>query len=244
VQVGLKQGKVVIVVKDGPGFYTTRILSVALSELFNLFGEGVDPKMIDKASKSYGFPVGNATLVDEVGIDVAAHISEFLEKELGERCSSKHGIDMLKDFVKNGFTGRKSGKGIYLYQEGVKGSDKQVNPGFQDIVKKYQSPTPANLKNDEETIQWRLALKFINESILCFQEGIIASPTEGDIGAIFGLGFPPMKGGPFKYVDIIGAAKLTEKMKFFEDIYGKSFRACDLLQDHAKDSSKKFYPSK
>lgn len=242
VQVGLKQGKVVIVVKDGPGFYTTRVLAVALAELFNLLQEGVSPKDVDAASKGFGFPVGNATLLDEVGIDVAAHIAEFLSREIGVRASSQAGVPILNDLVKSGFTGRKAGKGLYLYEEGVKGSNRSINPGFNEIINKYKVEPPKLIKNDTETIQWRLAAKFVNESVLCLQEGIVNSPTEGDIGAVFGLGFPPMKGGPFKFVDIYGAQKFVDKMKHFEQIYGESFRPCDLLLQHAKDSSKKFYP--
>jgi enoyl-CoA hydratase/long-chain 3-hydroxyacyl-CoA dehydrogenase len=146
VQVGLRQGKVVIVVKDGPGFYTTRVLAVALAELFNLLQEGVEPKDVDRASKSFGFPVGNATLLDEVGIDVASHIAAFLSRELGERASSKAGLPILNDLVKNGFTGRKSGKGLYLYEPGVKGSDRAVNPGFYDIINKYKVNPPSQIK--------------------------------------------------------------------------------------------------
>lgn len=242
VQVGLKQGKVVIVVKDGPGFYTTRILSVASAELFNLLQEGVDPKEIDRASKAFGFPVGNATLLDEVGVDVADHIAKFLSRELGESASSKAGIPILENMVANGFCGRKTGKGVYLYEEGVKGSDRQVNPGFYDIIDKFKISAPAGITNDTETIQWRLAAKFINESVLCLQEGILSNPTEGDIGAIFGLGFPPSKGGPFKFCDIYGADKIVEKLQHFEKIYGASFRPCDMLLDYAKNS-KKFYDS-
>ncbi len=98
-------------------------------------------------------------------------------------------------------------------------------------------------RNDIETIQWRLASKFINEAVLCLQEGIVASPTEGDIGAIFGLGFPPSKGGPFKFCDIYGAGKIVDKLKHFEQIYGESFRPCEMLMEQARDPSKKFYKS-
>jgi len=241
VQVGLKQGKVVIVVKDGPGFYTTRILSIASAELFNIFQEGVTPQQIDAASKAFGFPVGNATLLDEVGVDVAAHIADYLGKALGASATSRAGVPILNDMVAAGFNGRKAGKGVYLYEAGVKGKDRRVNPGFTEIIGNYKLAAPVGITNDVETIQWRLASKFINEAVLCLQEGILSNPTEGDIGAVFGLGFPPMKGGPFKFIDLYGANKIVDKLKHFEQVYGPSFKTCDMLLDHAKDSSRRFY---
>ncbi|CEG37555.1 fatty acid oxidation alpha mitochondrial [Plasmopara halstedii] len=233
---GLRQGKTAIVVKDVPGFYVNRCLGPYIAETLALVADGVDPETLDKLITKWGLPVGPITLADEVGLDVAYHVNQTLSKALGVRMNGGD-AKLFEEMIAKGFLGKKSGKGFFVQPSNGKKAKKILNADATNIVKKFQKE---DRKLSEEDTVNRLISRFVNEAVLCVQDEIIESPLEGDIGAVFGIGFPPFIGGPFRYVDKVGSAKFTEMMQRYADQYGPQFAPAPLLQDMAK-TNKKFH---
>ncbi|MEI6608532.1 MAG: 3-hydroxyacyl-CoA dehydrogenase NAD-binding domain-containing protein [Deltaproteobacteria bacterium] len=230
---GIAQGKTCIVVKDGPGFYTTRILAPMLNEVIFLLEEGAIPNDVDRAMRQFGYPVGPVALIDEVGIDVGAHVGEQLGKMFAAR--GMQSSDAFPKLIAKDYKGKKNKKGFYLYEGKKKKGQKLPNEEVYALL----GGAPRK-KFETELIQQRVSLMMINEALICLQEGIISCPRDGDIGAVFGLGFPPFEGGPFRYIDSIGTSRVMGKLESLEKIYGKRFKPPQILKDMAQ-SGKRFY---
>lgn len=230
--IGIKQGKTVIVVNDGPGFYTTRILAPMLNEAVLLLEEGGNIQQIEQVMQEFGYPVGPYALMDEVGIDVCAHVTDVLSKMFAKRgaeASSK-----ITELFEAGYKGRKNKTGFYQYHDS-KRKKKNVNPSVYSFFGGVNRKTI-----DKDEIQQRLSWMMINEAAYCLQEEILSSPRDGDLGAILGLGFPPFLGGPFRFMDSIGIKKALTDLKSLESKFGKRFKAAKIIQDYEK-KGKLFY---
>lgn len=231
VSLAKKQGKTAIVVGDSAGFYVNRILAPYINEAARclLAGEPVDH--IDNALVNFGFPVGPVQLLDEVGIDVGTKIGPILVEAFGERFAAPSGFDaVLQDDRK----GRKNGKGFYLYgQKGRGAKKKQVDPSVYRLL----NVTPKAQQSGEEIAQ-RCVMLMLNEAVRCLDENVIRSARDGDLGAVFGIGFPPFRGGPFRYIDTLGAASVVKTLEQLAQRYGEHFTPCDGLRQRAEQGGR------
>jgi 3-hydroxyacyl-CoA dehydrogenase/enoyl-CoA hydratase/3-hydroxybutyryl-CoA epimerase len=225
VTVGKRLGKTVIVVGDGVGFYTSRILGPYMNEAAWALADGHSVEEIDRSLVRWGFPVGPITLLDEVGIDVAAKVGKIVHGAFGDRVTPPALMDKL---VADGRAGRKNGKGFYLY--GGETGGKKVDPTVYAAL----GLEPRKAGEPSEALAERIALQMVNEALRCLGEGIVRAPRDGDIGAIFGLGFPPFRGGPFRWVQGVGPAAVLGKLEALLSRHGPRFEPAPLLVDMVK----------
>jgi 3-hydroxyacyl-CoA dehydrogenase / enoyl-CoA hydratase / 3-hydroxybutyryl-CoA epimerase len=223
VELGKRQGKTVIVVGDGPGFYTSRILAPYVNEAVMILLEGASVEDIDAALTGFGFPVGPMTLLDEVGIDVGAKVAKVMHGAFGERMPVP---EIMGKVTESGRLGRKNGKGFYTYGDPKK--KKEVDVTVYDALPGGRK----RKKVDRDEIAERCVLQMVNEAVLTLGEGILRSPRDGDVGAVFGLGFPPFLGGPFRWIDAEGSGRVLERMRRLEGRFGLRFRPAPLLAEH------------
>ncbi|HKN05429.1 MAG TPA: 3-hydroxyacyl-CoA dehydrogenase family protein, partial [Buttiauxella sp.] len=169
----------------------------------------------------FGFPVGPIQLLDEVGIDVGTKIGPILQHAYGDRFAAPQSIAaILNDDRK----GRKNGRGFYLYPGKGSRSKKQVDPAIYTLL----GVSPKGQLAEQEIAE-RCVMMMLNEAARCLDEGVVRSARDGDIGSVFGIGFPPFLGGPFRYMDSRGAGEVVAQLQRLASQYGERFAPCDRL---------------
>ena len=217
--------KTPIVVNDSRGFYTSRVFSTYVREGMELLKEGVKPALIENAAKMAGMPVGPLAVHDEVTIELSYKIMKQTATDLGDAYVSSGADDVVRNFVENlDRKGKRFGAGFYEYPEGGK---KFLWPGLAD---EYPE---AETQPGVAVIQERLLHMQALESARCMEENVVTNAPEGDIGSIFGWGFPPWTGGTLSYIDTIGVEQFVADCERLAAAHGDRFKPSDWLRGRA-----------
>ncbi|MBI3541964.1 MAG: fatty acid oxidation complex subunit alpha FadB [Deltaproteobacteria bacterium] len=231
-------GKTPVVVNDCPGFYINRVLFPYFGGFIRLLRDGVDFQKIDKVMTKFGWPMGPAYLLDVVGIDTAHHANAVMAAAYPDRMSfdGRSAIDVMFDGNRYG---QKNLRGFFVYAPDKKGipqkaEDKTTYELLKPVVKGNGSDV-----SDEEIVD-RMMLPMLIESARCLEEKIIDSPAEADLSLVYGLGFPPFRGGVHRWADQVGVAELVKRAEKYAK-HGKMYEPSSLMLSLAK-SGKKFYP--
>jgi 3-hydroxyacyl-CoA dehydrogenase/enoyl-CoA hydratase/3-hydroxybutyryl-CoA epimerase len=208
-------GKTAIVVRDTPGFYTTRVLGFMLAEAMLLLEEGARIEDVDSAMVKFGWPIGPLALTDEVGLVVARHVGETVAAARG----ITQGPTAVQRLTDAGMQGKRGGRGFYRYE----GKKRTPNPDVYPLI----GLMPGAEWHGEQTAR-RLTLLFVNEAARCLDEGVLRSPAEGDLGAVMGVGFPPFLGGPFRWADSEGVV-LRDDLRRLAERHGERYAPADSL---------------
>jgi 3-hydroxyacyl-CoA dehydrogenase/enoyl-CoA hydratase/3-hydroxybutyryl-CoA epimerase len=227
VELAKQQGKTPIVVKDGAGFYVNRILAPYMNQAAELLLAGEPIEHIDKSLVKFGFPVGPVKLLDEVGIDVGTKIGPILQAQFGDRFASNPGFDKI---LTDGRKGKKNLRGFYDYSGKKPG--KEVDASLYTLL----GITPSS-KLTSEQIAESCVLLMLNEAAMCLHEGVVRNARDGDIGAIFGIGFPPFLGGPFRYMHTLGISQVVARLEHYQGLYGDKFTPAESLVKMAEQGS-------
>ncbi|HCG7094275.1 TPA: fatty acid oxidation complex subunit alpha FadB [Vibrio parahaemolyticus] len=225
-----KMGKSPIVVNDCPGFFVNRVLFPYFGGFSMLLRDGADFTKVDKVmERKFGWPMGPAYLLDVVGIDTAHHAQAVMAEGFPERMG-KQGRDAIDALFEANKYGQKNGNGFYSYTIDKKGKPEKTFT--EDILPVLADVCADKQEFDEQTIIQRMMIPMINEVVLCLQEGIIATPQEADMALVYGLGFPPFRGGVFRYLDSVGIAEFVEMAKQHADL-GAMYHVPQMLIDMA-----------
>ncbi len=217
--------KTPIVVNDSRGFFTSRTFGTYVQEGYAMVQEGIIPALIDNCGKMLGMPVGPLAVGDEVAIDLSYKVGQATKKALGDKYVTSPADGFVEKMMELERYGRKNGKGSYVYPED--GSKKYLWPGLAEhFPLAAEQPSPQEVKA-------RLIMRQAIEAARCFEEKVLINASSGDVGAIFGIGFPPWTGGPFSFIDTMGVAAFVAEADRLAQAYGSRFTPPQLLRDMA-----------
>jgi 3-hydroxyacyl-CoA dehydrogenase/enoyl-CoA hydratase/3-hydroxybutyryl-CoA epimerase len=227
--------KTPIVVNDARFFYANRCIIPYLNEGMRMVAEGVAPALVENAAKLVGMPLGPLQLVDETSLDLGAKIAKATRAAMGDAYADGAADEVIFGMVADGRLGRKSNSGFYTYDDA--GKRQGLWAGLGD---KYPL---ADTQPDVTEVQHRLILAQALEAVRALEDGVLTDIREGDVGAILGWGFAPWSGGPFSWLDIMGAEQVVNICATLELKHGTRFSAPHLLRQMAETGGR-FYDDK
>ena len=230
VALATKMGKVPVVVNDCPGFLVNRVLFPYFGAFDLLLKQGADFAHVDKVMEKFGWPMGPAYLIDVVGLDTGVHGAEVMAEGFPDRMKPdyKGAIELLYESKR---LGQKNGVGFYKYEMDKRGKPKKVADEATYELLKTTTDSDKQTFEDQAIID-RTMLAFCNETVRCLEDNIVSTPSEADMAMIMGVGFPPFRGGPCRYIDQMGLDNylaLCEKYAYL----GKAYEAPQKIRDMA-----------
>jgi 3-hydroxyacyl-CoA dehydrogenase/enoyl-CoA hydratase/3-hydroxybutyryl-CoA epimerase/enoyl-CoA isomerase len=229
-------GKTPIVVNDCPGFLVNRVLFPYFGGFSGLIRDGADFQKVDKVMEKFGWPMGPAYLLDVVGMDTAKHANEVMAEGFPERMKAdfKSAVEVM---FENERYGQKNDKGFYKYETDKKGKQKKV---VDEESYKLLEPVVQGKKDfDEDEIIARMMIPLCLETVRCLEDGIVEDPADADMGLIYGIGFPPFRGGALRYIDDMGVDTFVEMTEKYADL-GPLYQPTEKLREMAKNGEKFF----
>ncbi len=227
----LQIGKTPIVVNDSRGFYTSRVFGTYVMEGIAMLKEGVHPRSIEVAGLQAGMPMPPLALQDEVSLSLGLHVAEQTKKDLaaeGKPYAEHPGMSVVRQLCEIGRVGKKAGHGFYDWADG----DKALWP---ELTRLY--PVAAQQPAQRELID-RLMFAQANEAARCFEEGVLRSVADANIGSIFGWGFAPFQGGALQFINALGAPAFVARARELAAVYGPRFEPAAVVMRQAQEGGR------
>lgn len=230
-------GKTPIVVRDCPGFLVNRILFPYFGGFTALLRDGVDFKRIDKLMEKFGWPMGPAYLLDVVGIDTGHHAGEVMAAGFPDRM--KHDYETAIDAMyKAKRFGQKTGQGFYRYEIDRKGKPKKIFDATAYEI--FAETVTGKVELSDEQIVERMMIPLCLETVRCLEDGIVDTAAEADMGLVYGIGFPPFRGGALNYIDKIGLDQFCQLCASYDSL-GAAYQPTSKMLEMASNGET-FYP--